>query len=151
MLVTAGYDHQIKFWDVSSGLPTQTIQYTDSHINKLAITADRRYLGVAANNVFKVYEISQTGVPETGSEASFEGHSANITSMGFQKDNKWFFTSSEDGTLKIFDFKMSGFMRNFDNQGIMVNAAILHPNQGEIIFGDASGRVRIWDLTDSTV
>mmetsp|Transcript_94730 Transcript_94730/g.130473 ORF Transcript_94730/g.130473 Transcript_94730/m.130473 type:complete len:128 (+) Transcript_94730:338-721(+) len=38
-------------------------------------------------------------------------------------------------------------MRNFDNSGIMVNCAVLHPNQGEIIFGDQSGRVRIWDLT----
>lgn len=69
--------------------------------------------------------------------------------MGFQKDNKWFFTASEDGTLKIFDFKTSGYMRNFDNNGVMVNAAVLHPNQGEIIFGDQSGRVRIWDLTEN--
>ena len=40
-------------------------------------------------------------------------------------------------------------MRNFDNSAIMVNAAVLHPNQGEIIFGDQSGRVRIWDLTEN--
>lgn len=104
----------------------------------MAITADRRYLGIAGYDKVVVYQLSATGVPDLqpGSEVSFEGHTANITSLGFQKDNKWFFTSSEDGTLKIFDFKMSGFMRNFDNNGIMVNAAVLHPNQGEIIFGD---------------
>ena len=40
-------------------------------------------------------------------------------------------------------------MRNFDNNGIMINSAVLHPNQGEIYFGDQSGRVRIWDLTEN--
>lgn len=38
-------------------------------------------------------------------------------------------------------------MRNFDNASVMVNCAVLHPNQGEIFFGDQQGRVRIWDLT----
>jgi G protein beta subunit-like protein len=138
ILVTAGYDHQIKFWDVASGLPTHSIAYNDSHVNKLAITADRRYLGVAGYNVVKVFQISEKGIPDEtpGSEVSYEGHTANVTSLGFQKDNKWFFTSSEDGTVKVFDFKMTGFMRNYDNNGVSVNTAILHPNQGEIIFGD---------------
>jgi len=40
-------------------------------------------------------------------------------------------------------------MRNFDNNGVMINSAVLHPNQGDIIFGDQSGRVRIWDLTEN--
>ena len=29
----------------------------------------------------------------------------------------------------------------------MVNTAVLHPNQGEIIYGDQEGHVRVWDLT----
>ena len=65
-----------------------------------------------------------------------------------RKDNKWFFTASEDGTLRIFDFKMTGFMRKQDNDGVSINAATLHPNQAEIIFGDQNGRVRIWDLAE---
>ena len=32
----------------------------------------------------------------------------------------------------------------------MVNCAVLHPNQVEIIFGDQSGRIRIWDLQTNT-
>ena len=40
-------------------------------------------------------------------------------------------------------------MRNFDNNGVMINSAVLHPNQGDIIFGDQSGRVRIWDLNEN--
>jgi WD40 repeat protein len=32
----------------------------------------------------------------------------------------------------------------------MVNCAVLSPNQVEIIFGDQSGRIRIWDLTNNS-
>lgn len=84
-------------------------------------------------------------------ETTYEGHTGNITALGFHKDNKWFFSASEDGTLKIFDFKASGYMRNFSNNGIMVNTAILHPNQVEIYFGDQSGRIWVWDLTTNSV
>ena len=114
-----------------------TIDSPATQVNKLAVTADRKYLGVAAHNLIKVYEIPEAG---SGSvinlEGQFEGHTGNITAMEFQKDNKWFFTASEDGTLKVFDFKALGFMRNFDNNGVMINTAVLHPNQGDIIFGD---------------
>jgi target of rapamycin complex subunit LST8 len=128
ILATAGYDHCIKFWDVNTGMTTTQINYPDSHINKLAITADRRYIGVAAHMIVKVYEISMNPNVPPLSEVSFEGHQGNITALGFQKDNKWFYTASEDGTLKVFDFKTSGYMRNFDNNGVMVNCACLHPN-----------------------
>lgn len=128
ILATAGYDHCIKLWDVNTGLPTLSIPYPESQINKIAITDDRKYLGVAANLIVKVYELSHNPSSPPTSEVSFEGHTGNITALGFQKNNKWFFTASEDGTLKIFDFKTSGYMRNFDNGGAMVNCAVLHPN-----------------------
>jgi target of rapamycin complex subunit LST8 len=73
-LVTAGYDHSIKFWDVNTGMSTTNIAYPDSHINKLAITSDRKYLGVAAHHVVKVYEISLSPNVAPSSEVSFEGH-----------------------------------------------------------------------------
>ena len=56
ILATAGYDHSIKFWDANSGLCKRSINHPDSQINKLALTADRKYLGVAAHNVVKVYD-----------------------------------------------------------------------------------------------
>lgn len=37
-------------------------------------------------------------------------------------------------------------MRKLEHDSI-VNSAILHPNQSEIIFGDEEGKVKIWDLS----
>ena len=97
-----------------------------TQINKLAVTQDRKYIGVASHNLVKVYDISNSamGGATASCEAQFEGNTGNITALEFQKDNKWFFTASEDGTLKIFDFKTTGYMRNFDNNGIRVSGGL---------------------------
>ena len=32
---------------------------------------------------------------------AYDGHTTNVTDIGFQKDGKWMFTGSEDGTIKV--------------------------------------------------
>ena len=131
VLATGGYDHSIKFWDVNNGICKRSINFPDFHINKLVITPDRKMIGAAALNVVKVYEIFSHD-----SETVFEGITGNVTALGFQKDSKWFFTASEDGNLKIFDFKSTGYMRTISNNGVMINTGVLHPNGIEVFFGD---------------
>lgn len=65
ILVTAGYDKQIKFWDVASGLPTHSLEERNqNHINKMAISPDRRHLAVACYNVVKIYNLNDVGLPD---------------------------------------------------------------------------------------
>lgn len=54
-------------------------------------------------------------------------------------------TSSEDGTVKIWETRSGTVQRNY-NHGSPVNDVVIHPNQGEIIACDRSGAVRMWDL-----
>jgi len=103
--------------------------------------------------------------------AKFEGHKNNITHVGFHRAGKWMYTSSEDGTVKVWDMRCGlprrpalqfahalrcetpliavhrakKYQRDFKHPG-PVNAAALHPNQGEIIAGDTRGNVCVWDL-----
>lgn len=57
-------------------------------------------------------------------------------------------TSSEDGTVKIWDIKSGSVQRNY-NHGCPVNDVVIHPNQGELISCDRGGNVRIWDLGEN--
>ena len=54
--------------------------------------------------------------------------------MGFQKDSKWMYSGSEDGTVKIWDMRAPGFQREYASRGA-VNTVVLHPNQGELVSG----------------
>ena len=50
-------------------------------------------------------------------------------------EGKWLFTGSEDGTIRIWDLSSQTCKRIFDAQAA-VNAAVLNPNQAEIISGE---------------
>lgn len=76
----------------------------------------------------------------------YEGHQGNVTCVGFQKDGRWMYSGSEDGTIKIWDLRAPGCQRDYKARA-PVNGVALHPNQGELISGDHSGYVRVWDLT----
>ena len=69
----------------------------------------------------------------------------NITDLGFEKDGKWMYTSSEDGVVQIFDYRAKGYQMKYENS-CGVNTAVLHPMQTEIYFGDDKGNIYIWDL-----
>lgn len=57
-------------------------------------------------------------------------------------------TSSEDGTVKIWDTRQGTIQRNYTH-GVPVNDVVIHPNQGELISCDRGGNVRIWDLGEN--
>jgi target of rapamycin complex subunit LST8 len=95
------------------------------------LSADKKYLGACTLGHVKVYDLRN---PDQ--ERTFDGHNGNVIAMDFCKNNKWFFTACEDGTLKTFDFKGEGFQRQWDNGGVQITCATLHPNEVEIIFGD---------------
>lgn len=145
VLATAGYDHTVRFWEATSGICYRTLQHADSQVNKLEITADKQILAAAGNPQIRLFEVNTSNPQPTYTR---EGHSGNVTAIGFQRDSKWMFSGSEDGTVKIWDMRAPGFVREFLSRA-PVNTVVLHPNQGELISGDQHGNIRVWDLTAS--
>lgn len=54
-------------------------------------------------------------------------------------------TSSEDGTVKIWDTRSASIQRNYKCDA-PVNDVVIHPNQGELVSCDQAGTVTVWDL-----
>ncbi|CAX40139.1 WD repeat-containing protein, putative [Candida dubliniensis CD36] len=171
ILASAGYDHTIRFWDALTGVCSRTIQHQESQVNRLEITSDKRFLAAAGNLYVKLYDIRQTGNSGNGTNGTtgtststsssnqnnsnnnpvmtFEGHKNNVTSLQFQADNKWMVTSSEDGTVKVWDVRSPSVQRNYKHQ-CPVNEVVIHPNQGELISCDQDGNIRVWDLGENS-
>ena len=105
MLATAGYDKQIKFWNIQNCQCFESKKFGETAINKLVLSHDSKYLGACSTNFVKVYNRRDPH----DQEMTFDGLTANVIAMDFQKQNKWFFAACEDGTIKIFDFKSTGY------------------------------------------
>ncbi|KAH8671493.1 rapamycin complex subunit LST8 target [Xylariales sp. PMI_506] len=145
ILCTAGYDHTIRFWEALSGICSRTIQHPDSQVNRLCISPDKRFLAAAGHHTVKLYDIKSTNPNPL---LTFEGHTGNITGVAFHCEGKWMVTSSEDGTVKIWETRSGTIQRSY-NHGSPANDVVIHPNQGEIISCDRGGSVRIWDLAEN--
>lgn len=123
-----------RFWEATSGICYRTLQYADSQVNKLEITADKTLIAAAGNPHIRLFEVNSNNPQPI---LSYDGHAGNVTSVGFQKDGKWMFSGSEDGTVKIWDLRAPGCQREYESRAA-VNTVILHPNQGELISGARS-------------
>lgn len=145
ILCTAGYDHTIRFWEALSGICSRTIPHPDSQVNRLCISPDKRYLAAAGHHTVKLYDIKSTN---PAAVLTFEGHTNNVTGVQFHCEGKWMVTSSEDGTVKIWDTRSGNVQRNYSH-GAPVNDVVIHPNQGELISCDRAGNVRVWDLGEN--
>ena len=159
ILATAGYDHKIRFWEAPSGICSRIIKYPDSQVNRLQITPDKQFIAAAGNPHIRLYEIlsnssnvvdnnnSSNGVdpPTQQPVLTLEGHSAAVTSIGFQKDGRYLYSGSEDGTIKVWDLRNPNYSRSFDSKG-GVNSVALRTDRDEFISGDQNGYVKVWDL-----
>ncbi|EOD25442.1 hypothetical protein EMIHUDRAFT_78345, partial [Emiliania huxleyi CCMP1516] len=144
LLATAGYDHTIRFWEAPTGVCYKTLQHPDSQVNQLQITADRQRIAAAGNPSLRLFEIN-SGPPSA--LTTYDGHTSNVTAVGFEADGKWMYTASEDGTLKLWDLRAAGCQREYES-GSPINSVALHPNQVEIVRLPA-GNIRVWDLAQN--
>lgn len=145
VLATGCLDHKIRFWDATSGHCTKSLLFGESQVNCIQISLDKRLLVAGGNPYIHVYDINTSDEKPI---LVYDGHTNNVTSVGFQRDLKWVYSSSEDGTIKIWDSRHNIASKTFDC-GAGINSVALSPNQNILISGDQNGFVRVWDLEAS--
>lgn len=91
VLATAGYDHTIRFWEATSGICYRTLQYGESQVNKLEITADKTHIAAAGNSQIRIFDVNSNELQPIN---TLEGHTGNVTAVGFQKDGKWLYSGA---------------------------------------------------------
>ena len=143
ILATAGFDFSIRLWDASAGVTYKSFSHPEKQVNALSITADKANMVAGGNPLIRWYDTNSSG---SDALLTLEGHSGNVRAVGANRTCRFLFSGSEDGTIKIWDPRAgSACVCDFDARRA-VNSVVLHPNQGELISGDHTGAVRVWDL-----
>eukprot|EP00771_Trimastix_marina_P002067 gnl/Trimastix_PCT/3178.p1 GENE.gnl/Trimastix_PCT/3178~~gnl/Trimastix_PCT/3178.p1 ORF type:complete len:365 (+),score=33.53 gnl/Trimastix_PCT/3178:47-1141(+) len=148
VLATAGYDRTIRLWEPNCSRCIRTLQHPESQVNRLVITSDQHYLAAAGNPRIAFYDIASTVLHAV---SNYEGHTSNVTDVGLLKAFRWLYSSSEDGTVKVWDIRERGAKRSFSAPSVDPCLCVCqYPGtQGDLIAGYASGAIRIWDLSTS--
>ena len=152
MIVTGGHSGIIRGYSVTGNLKIdgfgknseQAKRETDGkcHITCMQISNDKATLTVGASVTARHYSVDR---PEVVVQC-LEGHEGNITSLGFDHHDKWLFTTSEDRSIKIWDFRAQGFQMSSSAPNPILCGA-LHANGSEILAGSFCGQILTWDLS----
>lgn len=145
ILATAGYDHCIKFWTAHTGKCLATLQHPDSQVNDMEISPDGQLLAACGYQHIRMFDVNNA---KPNPVVNFEGVNKNVMSVGFQEDGRWMYTGGEDEKVRLWDLRMRNLQcqRTF-HAGAIVNSVRLHPNQQELLVGDANGQVHVWNLS----
>ncbi|XP_030019732.1 target of rapamycin complex subunit lst8 isoform X1 [Manduca sexta] len=145
VLVTGGYDHTIKLWQAHSGVCLRTMQHPDSQVNGLEISPNGQMVAACGYQHIRMYDLASANPDPV---ITFEGITKNVSRVGFQKNGSWMYTGGEDCTARIWDPRappQTRCQKIFQVQA-PVNAVMLHPDQSQIMVGDQSGIIHMWDL-----
>ncbi|KAI1726902.1 WD domain, g-beta repeat domain-containing protein [Ditylenchus destructor] len=145
ILISAGMDGSIRFWDVTNQKNTVSLPYKESQVNSLCITPDGTQLAVATWQNLRMYSLRE---PTTHGLHTFSVHDQkNVTAVGFQQDGKWMYTGGEDGQTKVWDLRGSQLnCQRIFQVNTAVHSVALHPNQVELLVADSTGAIYVWDL-----
>ncbi|NXA04031.1 LST8 protein, partial [Sapayoa aenigma] len=134
ILATAGYDHTVRFWQAHSGICTRTVQHQDS----VSFPCPRSSGSVPRGGPGWCF------VPTLTPPAAGERPGDHA---GPEHDR----SRRADPMLLNMLLPNCCRSRNLQCQRIFqvnapINCVCLHPNQAELIVGDQSGAIHIWDL-----
>ncbi|NXL99806.1 LST8 protein, partial [Tyrannus savana] len=137
ILATAGYDHTVRFWQAHSGICTRTVQHQDS-VSLPGLGAPRGGPGGCS--------LPTLTAPAAGPASGTSGGQGCPL------------VQQCPGAVGLIPgcqtrplLAVCRRSRNLQCQRIFqvnapINCVCLHPNQAELIVGDQSGAIHIWDL-----
>ncbi|XP_040573311.1 target of rapamycin complex subunit lst8 [Lepeophtheirus salmonis] len=144
ILATAGYDDTIKLWEAHTGKLLRTLNHPCNYVTALEISPDGGLLVAGGHQCIKIYHTNNTN----DVLLEYPKLKKNVMDVGFHEEGKWMYIAGEDGTIQIWDIRALDNVRYPLLHTIKAPATTvqLHPNQQELIIGDALGNVHIWNL-----
>lgn len=140
ILVTAGYDHTIRFWEAWSGVCSRTVQHPDSQVNRLSISPDKRFLAAAANTHVRLYDCSQGGMGA--------GHVPGGASMAGGSSSAAQQAAAQAATAAAHGHGGNP-IATLDGHHGNVTAIAWHCDAKWLVTGSEDGTLKIWDTRTS--
>jgi WD40 domain-containing protein len=147
-------ESQVHIFDLGTDGPGKTYE-TVSPYTFLAFSDDGRYLlggqdtfeHVSDNNPALIKPaILQLLDVQTGAEVRrFEGHTGEISSVQFSRDDRLILSTAYDGTARLWDVETGQQLRIFTADEGEAMSSAMSPDGRRIAVGYESGLIKMWD------
>lgn len=149
ILVTAGYDHTIRFWEAWSGICSRTIPHSDSQVNRLAISPDKRFLAAAGHTHVRLYDCSHGGMGSGMAAGSTMGASATGGVAGTGMGGGQAGQHGSGGAGGSAGGGGGNPIATFDGHTGNVTSLAWHCDAKWLVTGSEDGTLKIWDTRTS--
>lgn len=146
-VVSGGYDHTIRLWDVAAGVNDQTFQFNESQVNQVLFSLDGRLVAVCGNPRVCFYDV-QSG--STNPVLCLEYHRSNVSQLVLNKVEPFALTCSEDTWLCEWDLRVSEPLTACKNDGCLSGVAY-GSRKDACLTSDYDGSIKLWWLESKQV
>jgi WD40 repeat protein/serine/threonine protein kinase len=158
-VVTAGHDGTAIVWEVAS--PKRSPAFTGhqgpvfsaafSPDGKQVVSAgyDRRVLVWSPNDVqpFDFKNLTAGAAAAPTHFRSFEGHTDAVRSVSFSPDGSLLLSSSQDNTVRVWDFAAGQMLKTFRGHGGQVQSALFLADGKRILSASHDRSAREWSIS----
>jgi len=143
-VVTASGDNSAKVWNVKTGKVIMNLNNHSSHVFCAGFSPNSWLLVTVGGNVAEVWNIPSGRLYKT-----LKGHTKIVHSARFNSSGTRIVTTSEDGTVKIWDLASARVIRDIQitNKG-WTYTAVFSPRGGSIAVGAHGGILGVWDVNN---
>jgi WD40 repeat protein/uncharacterized caspase-like protein len=139
-LISSGADEAIRIWNVAGGTVSRELRLQSYPEKQVAVSRDGTKVATAT-----LEEISLQTIGEGREALALRGHAGFITALAFSEDGEWLASSSEDGTVKLWDVR-AGLERASLAGGPQVRRLALSPDGRRLVTQDEDAAVKLWSL-----
>ena len=149
IMLTSSYNAIIQMWNTREQEWKIIAQYPASPqssqqkytINRLAIDYNKSKFAAACSDGVRIFCLTQSRIKLQDCVQEKE----NVTSIGYDAQSAWFYYTTEDGGVNIYDVRQK-YKTQLVKQKMGINCAKLSPNQSTLVFGDEDGYCHLFDL-----
>ncbi|EFQ31727.1 WD domain-containing protein [Colletotrichum graminicola M1.001] len=137
-LVSGSWDRTVKVWDIATGQCIQTLLGHTNEVYSVALSSDSKYLA-SADKTIKIWDLATSQRLQT-----HKHHISAFASVTFSGDNTQLVSTSDDGTVQIWDSTGWYFGSLKGHTKATTLGSLLGNNTKVASYSDGSS-AKIWD------